>query len=240
MYRMGKFIDLSGKVFGRLTVLHREQNSCDLKRAYWRCKCVCGNETIVRGDTLKSGRVKSCRCLLNETRKINGALTKKYNRYDLTNEYGVGYTLKKQVFYFDLEDYDIIKYHCWHIDKDGYLRTKIGGSLMSMHRMVYHPANNEIIDHINGNKSDNRKCNLRIATPQQNNINKRTPINNKSGYKGVIKRNQNSYQSYIGKDGKQIHIGTFLNLTDAINARIKAEENIYGEFAWKGGSNALS
>ena len=44
---------------------------------------------------------------------------KKYNKYDLTGKFGIGYTSKGEEFYFDLEDYDKIKNHLWYKDKDG-------------------------------------------------------------------------------------------------------------------------
>ena len=60
---MGKFINLTGKRFGKLTVIHRDEDIiCNNgnHRVVWRCQCDCGNETSVRGDTLVSGRTKSC------------------------------------------------------------------------------------------------------------------------------------------------------------------------------------
>lgn len=60
---MPKLIDLTGKRFGRLTVVERGQTTSN---TMWRCKCDCGNETIVAYGNLKSGRTKSCGCLYNE------------------------------------------------------------------------------------------------------------------------------------------------------------------------------
>ena len=58
---MGKFIDLTGKKFGRLTVIERAKNKG--KSTMWLCKCDCGNETIVNGSSLKKDLTKSCGCL---------------------------------------------------------------------------------------------------------------------------------------------------------------------------------
>lgn len=57
---MGKVIDLTGQKFNKLTVIERVESNN--RHAQWRCKCDCGNETIVRGDKLKSGHTKSCGC----------------------------------------------------------------------------------------------------------------------------------------------------------------------------------
>lgn len=62
---MPKPIDLTGKKFGRLTVIERAKNSAD-GRAKWRCICDCGNERIVYGKCLRNGHTQSCGCLNKE------------------------------------------------------------------------------------------------------------------------------------------------------------------------------
>ena len=62
---MGKFIDLTGQKFGRLTVIERAKNTKH-GAARWRCKCKCGKETIVIGDELRKGATRSCGCLAKE------------------------------------------------------------------------------------------------------------------------------------------------------------------------------
>lgn len=57
---MGKFIDMTGSVFGRLTVQSRAPN--DGTRAAWNCLCECGNATVVDGKKLRTGHTKSCGC----------------------------------------------------------------------------------------------------------------------------------------------------------------------------------
>lgn len=61
---MGKFIDLTGQKFGRLTVIKRVENKG--KNTYWLCKCDCGNIKSVRVDSLKNGSIKSCGCYQKE------------------------------------------------------------------------------------------------------------------------------------------------------------------------------
>ena len=57
--------DLTGKRFGRLTVISRAENKG--KHLMWNCICDCGNTKTARGETLKSGETKSCGCLLSES-----------------------------------------------------------------------------------------------------------------------------------------------------------------------------
>ena len=68
---MGKFKDLTGLKFGKLTVI--EQAGHDkYNKILWRCKCDCGNETVTHGRGLVNGHCKSCGCLLNSNRKEEG------------------------------------------------------------------------------------------------------------------------------------------------------------------------
>lgn len=55
----GKFADLTGQTFGKLTVLERTDNK---GMAMWKCQCECGNTTVVYGTNLKQGMTKSCGC----------------------------------------------------------------------------------------------------------------------------------------------------------------------------------
>lgn len=66
---MSKMIDLTGGKFGRLTVLCRAENN-RYGQAMWLCACDCGKETIVKGNSLRTGGVKSCGCLSAETSLI--------------------------------------------------------------------------------------------------------------------------------------------------------------------------
>jgi hypothetical protein len=58
--------DISGTVFGRLTVLSRSTESHKHGQAHWVCRCSCGTKTTVAGDMLRRGRSKSCGCLRAE------------------------------------------------------------------------------------------------------------------------------------------------------------------------------
>lgn len=64
-----KFIDLSGKRFGRLKALYRSKDAIqgNRPRSAWMCQCDCGVTKIIVGDHLKSGLIKSCGCLRKET-----------------------------------------------------------------------------------------------------------------------------------------------------------------------------
>lgn len=77
---MGKFNDLTGQVFDRLTVINRAPNRNN--KTFWYCRCQCGNEIEVRSDQLKSGRTKSCGCYSKDILRQQGS----NNFKDLTNQ----------------------------------------------------------------------------------------------------------------------------------------------------------
>lgn len=62
------FIDMTGSVFGRLTVIERAEND-QAGNARWICKCECGKTKTIRARALRQGRTRSCGCLLSETSK---------------------------------------------------------------------------------------------------------------------------------------------------------------------------
>jgi len=81
---MGKFIDLSDNIFGRLTVKSRVID--DRKSVYWKCLCECGHTVEVRSDQLNRGVTKSCGCLqkerlINSVQKHGDSETSLYKRY---------------------------------------------------------------------------------------------------------------------------------------------------------------
>lgn len=78
---MGRFIDLTGQKFGRLTVLKKVQ-SVRYGNTSWKCLCECGNTTITTTGALRSGACKSCGCLHRETASLQGKSSGKHN---LTN-----------------------------------------------------------------------------------------------------------------------------------------------------------
>lgn len=101
-----------------------------------------------------------------------------------------------------------------------------------MHRVIIGANPGECVDHINGNARDNQRCNLRIATRQQNSTNVGLRINNKSGYKGVRYDKRRGYwYAEIKKDYRSRYLGSFDNKHDAARAYNAAAIELHGEFA---------
>jgi len=201
------------------------------------CECKCGkcNKIIknVRIDHLMTGKSKSCGFMNHSN---IGKSHKKYNTYDLTGEYGIGYTSKNEEFYFDLEDYNKIKDYCWNTDKNNYVKTGFKKDkkqvTIFIHNLIITKKNiKNDIDHINGLPHDNRKSNLRECTHSQNMKNMKLPLNNTSGDKGVYyRKDRNTWMAKIFVDDKKINLGSFKNKEDAIKIRKQAEEKYFREF----------
>lgn len=120
-----------------------------------------------------------------------------------------------------------------YYDPNGYVQVRISGRLFQAHQLIYlmeYGTMVPLIDHINGNKHDNRLSNLRAATKQVNAINSKLPSNNKSGVKGVSwhKAGQ-KWTAQIKHNQKKIHLGSYSKLEDAIEARLKAEEELWSD-----------
>jgi hypothetical protein len=223
---MGNFIDLTGKTFGRLTVIKRVENRG--KRLYWLCECSCGNEKIVCGTDLRGGVTKSCGCLQTEARYLK----RKGNRYNLDGEYGVGYDCNDKEFYFDLEDYDKIKGYTWHINNYGYPRALVNGVSVGLHSFLIPHEGKTWIDHIDGNRADCRKKNLRVATYAQNGMNKAYMSTNTSGIIGVhFDKRVNFWYAQISINNKTVYVGCSKNKDEAIRYRLLAEKQYYKDFA---------
>ena len=247
---MGVLTDLTNQTFDRLTVVQRANDYVSPQGKHivqWLCKCSCGNPNYITiaGSSLKRGLTKSCGCLQKEkaskigskTIKENGKLCRKYNVYDLSNEYGVGYAINtNKPFYFDLDDYENIKDYCWRENRtSGYIVTNTYNNVnLGMHRLVMHCPAEMVVDHINHNRIDNRKINLRICTVQQNNCNLSIKSNNTSGYTGVSwSKHTKKWHCYIEINGKRINLGYFNDINKAIEARQQAEIKYFGKFRHK-------
>lgn len=229
---MGKFVDLTGQKFGRLTVIRRADNKTDKVR--WLCKCDCGNYHTTITNRLKSGLCKSCGCLNVIKHPELNLQRNKVNTYDLSGDYGIGYTSKGEEFYFDLEDYDKIEPYNWHKDSNGYIVASLNKHT-KMHRLVMGATNPDIkVDHIYHNKFDNRKSQLRLVSDSQNQQNRGIIQSNTSGHTGVYwHKNKNKWESLIAINRKLKYLGMFDDYAQAVKVREKAEKEYFGEYRFK-------
>ena len=208
--------DLTGKIFGKLVVLSRVDNHKS-GNAMWECQCDCGNKTIVRSTDLRIGRTKSCN---------------KCNTYREENDYMICKVVNGKEFIFDKDDYKLVSQYIWHIFI--YVENRNKNKVIRLHRLLFGLENSDIqVDHVNHNKLDNRRCNLRLCTNQQNRFNERKRKNKTSIYKGVSwNKKYERWGSRITYNGKEYHLGYFISEQDAGLAYNKKAIELFGEFAW--------
>lgn len=235
MSASNRFQDLTNKTFGRLKVIKRVEDYISPKGKHnpqWLCQCECGSPPkIVSGNSLKQGLIKSCGCLQKEIARNLKKSEIKTNKYDFKTDYVVGYDSNNKQFYFDLEEYNKIKDYYWYVETNGYVRCLRDGKKIYLHRLIMQCPSNLCVDHINHKPNDNRKCNLRIVTKQQNNQNK-IP-NTASMVSGVYQDERNGkWYARITVNYKSISLGTFDKIEDAINARKEAEIKYFGEYKY--------
>lgn len=236
--------NLTGQKFGMLTVIKQVGDYISPKKrheAQWLCKCDCGSEkdVIVRTSQLTSKNTRSCGCLQKDFMSYNNPSIRLYNTYDLSGEYGIGYTTKGEEFYFDLEDYYKIKDYTWCIDNDGYVKSrglKRTNNIL-LHRLILsYPKH--LIDHINHNTIDNRKINLREVTNSQNGMNHSIGSNNTSGVSGVNwDKHLGKWRARITVNYQRIDLGAYNKFEDAVKARKDAEEKYFGEYSYDNSIN---
>lgn len=137
------------------------------------------------------------------------------NLFDYCNESGVLWWKKDQK-------------RAGHKRADGYICVGIGGSVYLAHRIIYKMITGceaEYIDHINGNRSDNRASNIRSVSSSVNNKNARARKDNSSGTTGVVFcKKTNRWLARIKVEKKFMHLGCFINKAEAIRARKMAEK----------------
>lgn len=129
----------------------------------------------------------------------------------------------------DKEDYDFLKQWKWHEHGSGYAIRRVGhpGKIIWMHREINKTPEDLQTDHINRNRLDNRKSNLRSVTRSVNILNSKKRVDNTSGHKGVYwEKTKNRWLASICIDNKQIRLGRFKNKEDAIIIRLCAENQL--------------
>lgn len=117
----------------------------------------------------------------------------------------------------------------------GYLRISIDCQHYYAHRLAWFYIYREwpkFIDHVNGDRADNRIFNLRVATRAENNANKKTRSDNTSGVRGVVWHKQISkWVAQIQKNGHNHYLGAFLSKEAAARAYDAMAISLFGNFA---------
>lgn len=131
----------------------------------------------------------------------------------------------------DDEDFDFINQWKWFLNDNGYaVRSVWKGKKIRMHRLINQTLEGMDTDHINRNRLDNRKSNLRTLTRSQNNLNTGLWNHNTSGVKGVTwDKSRNKWAAQIQVKGKNVHLGRYEKFNSAKLAREQGEIIYYGQ-----------
>ena len=201
----------------------------------------CSHCGLLRKSNVYKNKIWLCRRHYDQYRKYGEFLDSSANRIGNKNEFVFnqnycGIVLKNKEFkivgivIIDVDDYDTCKKHVWYLDSSGYARTTIDNKKVRLHRFLLSPKKNEVVDHINRNKLDCRRNNMRIATRQENSINRGLQSNNHSGISGVYFGKQGYWIAKLQRGNIELS-KYFHNKEDAINQRLLWEIEYFGEFA---------
>jgi len=135
----------------------------------------------------------------------------------------------------DPEDYEWLKNWSWCAmllpDGQAYAATHLHGRKVYMHRLLMNAPKGMLVDHINGNGLDNRRCNLRLCTAAENMWNRgKNP--GSSRFKGVSRNQCGTWDASIGIESHCIHVGTYADEVEAAHVRDRWAFVLHGAFAW--------
>ena len=130
----------------------------------------------------------------------------------------------------DNEDVEKVRKYKWYIDKNGYIKTGVNNKIF-LHRYIMNCPDELVVDHINHDKTDNRKCNLRICSVSENNMNSKMK-NNKLGIRNIFySKKDKCYVCKIKKNGKT-YAKYSKDLEFLIQWRNEKLKELHGEFAY--------
>lgn len=148
---------------------------------------------------------------------------------------------KNYYLIIDEKDFNLVSKHKWRADDrhkkctvyaitDLHINKK--RTTISVHRLIMKPLKTKQVDHVNGNGLDNRRCNLRVCTHSQNQMNKRPKLNSEHKFKGIFWIQKISkWKSSIYVNGKGLHLGLFSSEIKAAKAYDKSAKKHFKEFA---------
>lgn len=129
----------------------------------------------------------------------------------------------------DDSDFEYLNQYMWHLNDNGYASRSLKTPSRYMHAIVFGKKTLPHIDHINRDKLDNRKSNLRECSVTDNMANQSMRSDNKSGHKGITwDSKKNNWFACTRRNGKTIYVGRFKNINDAIREHKKVFFEVHG------------
>ena len=220
--------DYIGQKFGKLTiceecepVIYKGKNGYNIISHRVLCECECGNFKVLNLSNVVAGYTKSCGCLYKTSK---GAFKQKYNTYEINGEITKIYDDKGNFSIIDTEDLEKIKPYYFTLNCNGYFRNS--AKKIFLHRLITDCPKGLVVDHINHNVLDNRKCNLRVCSQADN-------MKNTKSIGVSFRKDTKKYQAYIHQNNKKISLGYYVTFEEALKVRKEAEKKYFGDFAYK-------
>jgi hypothetical protein len=121
--------------------------------------------------------------------------------------------------YVDAADYEWLSRYCWYVQAGGYAARREKGKIIMMHREIMQPPEGMVVDHIDGNKANNCRFNLRVCTPTDNQHNQAKRRGASSRFKGVgYVKSRGKYRARFKYNGQPVWLGFFDDETEAARA----------------------
>lgn len=141
---------------------------------------------------------------------------------------------RKWLVMVDDDDYEVLSKFNWQVDKYGTVYShKTDKGRILIHRYITNCPKDLEVDHIDGNRLNNQKSNLRLVSSSQNKMNRGARKDCKSGYKGVSwNTKNNNWNARIKTPTTYKHLGVFTTKEEAAEAYNKAAKFYFGEYAW--------
>jgi hypothetical protein len=132
----------------------------------------------------------------------------------------------------DAADYEALSQYHWHFCGGGYAARCEKGKRVLMHRQIMQPPKGMFVDHIDGNRANNCRSNLRTCTPAENQRNQRKRRGSASVFKGVgYLKGSDKCHAKLVFEGKTVWLGHFEHEVQAARAYDRAAVEHFGEFA---------
>jgi AP2 domain/HNH endonuclease len=210
------------------------------------CMCGCGKRTNLAPKTdMQSGDIKGepRRFIYGHWRKTYSKAVNRFeHRADGTTVIFLEHKKKILECVIDTADYSLVKGHRWYAKSVHYIKkykaaetyyARAARLSASMEHLLLPPVDGKTIDHIDRNSLNNKRSNLRYATPAQQTMNQRRANPTKtSKYRGVSwNKNTQKFRTIITLQGKKTHVGLYESEEDAARAYDAAAIQHFGEFA---------
>ncbi len=184
----------------------------------------CSIEPTIKGFCNKhyNQDLKHGRCFKTGFDKREPIVEKDYARLPLT---------KGKYAVIDIKDIELVTPYQWYFDGK-YAATNLpeGRGKLRLHRLLINPETGLVTDHINGDRLDNKRNNLRMCSSSANNQNR--PNNNKNGYRGITwNKRRKKWVAQISIDNKNKGLGYFITKEEAAEAYNAVASKLHGEFA---------